>query len=148
MKIILKEAVYNLGESGDIVDVKNGYGRNYLIPQGKAVFATPGAVEAVERAQKEMEERLALSEKQAQSIADKLESINLTFSVKTNEEGKIFGTITTTQIAEALSEKGIELDRRKIEIDGDVKSLGEYKATVSLYGDIKGYIKFWVVKSE
>lgn len=148
MKLILKEAVHNLGESGDIVDVKNGYGRNFLIPQGKAVFATPGAVEAAERAQKQLEERLALNEKQAQSIADKLDSINLTFSVKTNEEGKIFGTITTTQIAETLAEKGIELDRRKIEIDGDVKSLGEYKAVVSLTSDIKGHVKFWVVKAE
>ena len=148
MKLILKEAVEKLGESGDVVTVKDGYGRNYLIPQGKAVVATTGAIHTIEERQRQLQKRFELDQKAAEELAKKIKETSITIPVTSGEEGKIHGTITTMQIAKALSEKGIEVDRRKITLNEDVKALGEYTAEVQLESEITAELKIWVVKDE
>jgi large subunit ribosomal protein L9 len=148
MKVILKEDVEKLGQAGDLVDVKDGYGRNYLIPQAKAVLATKGAIAEVELMKKRAALQAELTVNEAKELAKQLETISVTIPVTTGEDDKIHGTVTNVQIAEALEERGILVDRRDITIDEDVKVLGEYTASVNLLGDLKPQIKFWVVKAE
>lgn len=148
MKVILKEDVEKLGQAGELVVVKDGYGRNFLIPQSKAVLATKGAIAEVELMQQRAAAKAELTVKDAKALAKSLEATSLTISVTTGEDDKIFGTVTNVQIAEALQEKGITVDRRNIAINEDVKVLGEYTATVGLVGDLKPVVKFWVVKAE
>lgn len=148
MKIILKEDVEKLGQAGELVEVKDGYGRNYLIPQSKAVLATKGAIAEVQLMQQRAALKAELTVKEAKELAKLLETTSITISVTTGEDDKIFGTVTNVQIAEALEERGINVDRRTISINEDVKVLGEYTATVSLLGDLKPIVKFWVVKAD
>ncbi|MDZ7771781.1 MAG: 50S ribosomal protein L9 [Balneolaceae bacterium] len=146
MQLILKEDVEKLGEAGDIVDVKPGYGRNFLIPQGKAVIASDGAMKQLERMKETAERRAELTVEKAQDMADRLETTSVTIPVTVGEDEKIHGSVTNQDIAEALAERDIEIDRRKISLDQDISSLGEYTATISLLGDLKSQIKVWVVK--
>lgn len=146
MKLILKEDVNKLGESGDIVDVKPGYGRNYLIPQGKAIMATEGALKQLDAIKESAERRAELTVEAAKDMAERLETTSVTIPVSVGEDERIHGTVTNQDVAEALTERDIEIDRRKIELDQDIKTLGEYTATVSLLGDLKQQIKVWVVK--
>ncbi|MBO6793074.1 MAG: 50S ribosomal protein L9 [Balneolaceae bacterium] len=148
MKVILKEDIDKLGSAGDLVAVKDGYGRNFLIPQKKAVLATKGAIAELELMKKRAAIQADLTVKEAKDLAKILEATSLTISVTTGEDDKIHGTVTNVQIAEALQEREIFVDRRDISIDSDVKVLGEYTATVSLLGDLKPTVKFWVVKDD
>ncbi|MBO6525025.1 MAG: 50S ribosomal protein L9 [Balneolaceae bacterium] len=148
MKVILKEDVEKLGQAGELVDVKDGYGRNYLIPQAKAVLATKGAIAEVELMQKRAALKAELTVQEAKDLARLLEATSVTIPVTTGEDDKIHGTVTNVQVAEALEEREILVDRRDITINEDVKTLGEYTATVSLIGDLKPTIKIWVVKAE
>ena len=148
MKIILKEDVKKLGSVGDLVTVKDGYGRNYLIPKKKAVLATKSALNELELMKLRVAHQAELTVQEAKELAQKIESTSLTVSVKTGENNKIFGTVTNIQIASALAEKGIQVDRKNISIDNDVKLLGEYTATVNILGDLKPKAKFWVVKAD
>jgi large subunit ribosomal protein L9 len=148
MKIILREDVEKLGQSGEVVDVKDGYGRNYLIPQGKAVMATKGAIQELERLKKEAARQAELTVNEAKDLAKQLEVTSLTISVTTGDEDKIHGTVTNADIAKALEERDILVEKKDITLDQDVKGLGEYTATVSLVGDLKPQVKFWVVKDE
>lgn len=148
MKVILKEDIEKLGQAGDLVEVKDGYGRNFLIPQAKAVLATKGAIAEVELMKQRASLKAELTVQEAKELAQLLESTSVTIPVTTGEDDKIFGTVTNVQIAEALQEKNIEVDRRNITINEDVKVLGEYTATVNLLGDLKPVVKFWVVKAE
>ena len=148
MKVILTQDVEKLGESGELVTVKDGYGRNFLIPQGKAVLATKGSIAELELMQKRAAKKAELNVKEAKELAQKIESTPVTIAVTTGEDDKIHGTVTNVQIAEELEEKGIQVDRRSITIDTDVKVLGEYSATIHLVGELKPQLKFWVVKAE
>lgn len=148
MKIILREDVEKLGQSGEVVDVKDGYGRNYLIPQGKAVMATKGAIQELERLKKEAARQAELTVNEAKKLAKQLEVTSLTISVTTGDEDKIHGTVTNADIAKALEERDILVEKKDITLDQEVKGLGEYTATVSLVGDLKPQVKFWVVKDE
>ncbi|MEO1022623.1 MAG: 50S ribosomal protein L9 [Bacteroidota bacterium] len=148
MKLILREPIEKLGAAGELVDVKDGYGRNFLIPQGKAVLATKGAIAELDRMKKQAAIKAELTVQEAKDLAQLLESTPVTIPVTTGEDDKIFGTVTNAQIAEALEEKDLFVDRRKIEINEDVKMLGEYTATVNLLGDLKPIVKFWVVKAD
>ncbi|MFA5667787.1 MAG: 50S ribosomal protein L9 [Balneolaceae bacterium] len=148
MKVILKENIEKLGQAGDLVDVKDGYGRNFLIPQAKAVMATKGAIAELELRKAQAAERAKLTVKEAKELAQLLESTSVTISVTTGIDDKIHGTVTNVQIAEALAERDIIVDRRNISLDEDVKALGEYTATIDLVGDLKPSIKFWVVKAD
>lgn len=146
MKLILKEDVPKLGESGDIVDVKPGYGRNYLIPQGKAIMASDGALRQLELMREKAERRAELTVEKAQDMAERLETLSVTIPVTVGEEERIHGSVTNQDVADALAERGIEIDRRKITLDQDISTLGEYTATINLISEIKQQIKVWVVK--
>lgn len=146
MKIILKQDVQNLGEAGQVVKVKDGFGRNFLIPKGMAVIATPGAIRAVEEEARQRSRKVEANIKTAQDLAAQIEGTSVTIAVTAGEDGKIFGTVTTQQLADALNEKGFSIDRRKVTIDSEVKMLGEYTATVDVFSNIHASLKFWVVK--
>lgn len=148
MKLILKEDVEKLGTAGELVDVKPGYGRNYLIPQAKAVMATEGAIREYENVKREAALRAELSVEAAKELAQQLEATSVTIPVTTGEDEKIHGTVTNIQVAEALEERDILIDRRKVSLDQDIKALGEYTATIDLMGDLKPKVKVWVVKED
>ncbi len=148
MKVILKTDIEKLGQAGELVDVKDGYGRNYLIPQAKAVMATKGAIAELELRMAQAAERAKLTVKEAKELAKLLEATSVTISVTTGEDDKIHGTVTNIQLAEALAEREIIVDRRNISLNEDVKTLGEYTATINLVGDLKPTVKFWVVKAD
>ncbi len=148
MQVILKEDVEKLGLAGEVVDVKDGYGRNYLIPTGKAVLATPAARKVVDQQMKKVLEQRLANLDTAKETAETIQGTNVTIAVKAGEEGKIFGTVTNVQIADALKEKGLDIDRRKIQIDEDVKQLGEHTATINLHEEVKANLTFWVVKAQ
>lgn len=147
MKLVLKQDVENLGEAGEIVTVKAGYGRNFLIPAGKAILATPGSIKSAEEEIRQASKKREGLLKAAQELATKLSSVSVTISVTAGEDGKIFGTVTSQQVTDAINEKGFEVDRKKVTVE-DVKSLGEYTATIQIQGDIKADVKVWVVKAE
>jgi len=144
MKIILTEDIKNLGYKDDVVEVKAGYGRNYLIPQGKAKLATEGAMKMLAEDIRQREFKLDKIRKDAEAVAAKLNGVSLTLAAKTGTSGKIFGSITALQVANMLKDQGYEVDRRKIMLD-DVKPLGSYEATVNLFKDISATVKVEVV---
>lgn len=146
MKLILREDVEKLGDAGDMVEVRAGYGRNYLIPQGKAMMATEGALKQLERMKEKAERRAELTIESAQEMADRLQTTSVTIPVSVGEDERIHGSVTNQDVAEALEERDITIDKRKISLDQDIKTLGEYTATVNLVGEIKPQIKVWVVK--
>ena len=132
MKVILLEDVYNQGVAGEIVDVKPGYARNYLIPEGKAVKATEGMLRQFENLSRQAEMRRAEREKQMQTIADRIEEVTLYFPVRASDRGKLYGSVTMEQVAEALNEEiGLEIDRRRIG-ESSLRELGEHNLTVRL----------------
>lgn len=145
MDIILKKDVDNLGESGEMVSVKPGYGRNFLIPQGYAVLATPSMkkMHAENVKQRAHKEKAAIEE--ATTVLDKLSKDSISVTAKVGENGKIFGSVTTVQVAEALAAAGYEVERKNIKIHGDsIKTVGTYKATVKLHREVTGEIDFEV----
>jgi large subunit ribosomal protein L9 len=146
MEIILKQDVQNLGNKDEIVKVKNGYARNYLIPQGIAITATESAKKILAENTKQRAHKEAKIKADAEVIAKKLEGVKLTIGAKTSSTGKIFGSVNTIQIAEALSEKGFDIDRRIISIQDDqVKEIGNYTAEIKLHREVKVKIDFEVI---
>jgi len=135
MKVILKDFVKGFGEKNDIVVVKNGYGRNYLIPQGLATIATPSAIKMAEENVRQAAHKQEKVKADAQAIADKLEGLKLTVPTKAGSNGKIFGSVTTIQLAQSLADRGFDIDKRKISAP-DMKNLGEYKASIGLHKEI------------
>lgn len=144
MEIILKEDVINLGYKNDIVKVKDGYGRNYLIPQGLAVIATESAKKVVAENERQRAHKLAKIKGDAETIAAKLAGVSLTINVKVSELGTVFGGVGNAQVAEALAAKGFDIDRKAIVVD-TVKAVGSYVAVVKLHKDVKAEIPFEVV---
>jgi large subunit ribosomal protein L9 len=146
MEIILLQDVNKLGQKDDLVTVKNGYGRNYLVPKGLAIAATSSAKKMhaenlKQRAHKE--EKIKI---EAQAVAEKMNGLKLVIGAKTSSSGKIFGSVNTIQIAEALKEKGFDVDRRTISLpDDQVKEIGAYKAYVKLHREVKVEIDFEIV---
>ncbi|MBE6330284.1 MAG: 50S ribosomal protein L9 [Paludibacteraceae bacterium] len=145
MEIILLEDVQNLGYKDDVVSVKNGYGRNYLIPQGKAILATPSAKKVLAENLKQRAHKLAKIKADAEELAAKINGISLTIGAKTSATGTIFGSVNNIQLAEALAKKGFEIDRKVIYINDNVKELGTYKAIVKLHKEVSAEINFEVV---
>ena len=144
MKIILKEDVSGLGYKDDVVEVKDGYGRNYLIPYGKAVIATPSALKVLAENQRQRAHKLAKIKADAEALAASLKDVKLTIGAKTSATGTIFGSVNSIQIAEALEKLGFNIDRNIIEIE-PVKEVGEYVATVKLHKDVTAQVPFEVV---
>lgn len=145
MQVILKEDIINLGYKDDIVTVKDGYGRNYLIPQGKAVIASPSAIKVLAENQKQRAHKLEKIKADAQELAGKLEGVSLTIGAKTSSTGTIFGSVTNIQIAEALEKSGYTVDRKTIYIKEAVKEVGNYKAQIKLHKEVSVEIPFEVV---
>ena len=145
MEIILKEDVVNLGYKNDIVNVKSGYGRNYLIPTGKAVIASPSAKKMLAEELKQRAHKLEKIKKDAEAMAAKLEGVSLTIATKVSSTGTIFGSVGNIQIAEALSKLGHEVDRKIIGVIDAVKVVGSYKAIVKLHKEVSVEIPFEVV---
>ena len=145
MKIILKEDVANLGYKDDVVEVKNGYGRNYLIPQGKAVLATPSALKVLAENLKQRAHKIAKIKADAEAIAATLAGVTLTIPAKVSETGTIYGSVNNIQVAEALEAKGHKVDRKIISIKETIKQVGQYVATVRLHKEVAVEIPFEVV---
>ncbi len=145
MQVILKEDVINLGYKDDIVTVKDGYGRNFLIPQGKAVIASESAKKVLAENLRQRAHKLAKIKEDAQALAAKLEGVSLTIGAKTSSTGTIFGSVTNIQVADALAKAGYEIDRKIIIIKESVKEVGNYKALLKLHKEVSVEIPFEVV---
>lgn len=145
MKIILKEDITNLGYKDDVVEVKNGYGRNYLIPQGKAVIATPSALKVLAENQRQRAHKLAKIKADAEALAASLEGVTFTIATKVSATGTIFGSVNTIQIAEALEKLGHNIDRKLIVLKDSIKEVGNYTATLKLHKEVSVEIPFEVV---
>jgi len=145
MEVILKQDIKSLGEKDDIVNVKPGYGRNYLIPQGFAQLATESARKVLAENIKQAQFKQEKIRKDADAIAAKLEGVKLTIGAKAGESGKIFGAINTIQVADALKKQGFEVDRRRITFETDPKFVGEYIANLNLHKEVKVQVPFEVV---
>ncbi len=146
MEIILKQDVPNLGQRDDIVNVKNGYAINYLIPKGLALQATASAKKTHLENLKQREHKEESVRAEARELAASLEGVNLVIGDKLSTSGKIFGSVNTIQIGEALTQKGFDIDRKKITIEGDqIKEAGKYKAKIKLHRDVTAEIDFEIV---
>ena len=145
MKIILKEDISNLGYKDDVVEVKSGYGRNYLIPQGKAVIASPSALKQLAENLKQRAHKIAKIKADAEAKAATLEGVSLTIAAKTSATGAIYGSVNNIQIAEALAQLGHEEDRKIIYIKEAVKEFCTYTATIKLHKEVAVEISFEVV---
>jgi large subunit ribosomal protein L9 len=145
MDIILKTDIVGLGYKNDVVAVKPGYGRNYLIPQGFATMATESNKKILAENIKQVAHKAEKIKMDATALAESIGDITLDIPAKVGESGKIFGRVTTIQISEVLKEKGFEVDRKKIALDSEVKFVGEYTATLDLHKEVKHKVKFNVV---
>ena len=146
MKVILRKNSDKLGNMSEVVSVKDGYARNYLIPRGIAYEATEGSLSQLEEERKQQSRFVDKDRKQAETLAAQLEKISKTIKMKVGEEDKLFGSVTSQMIADALVEKEITLDKRHIELEEPLKALGIYDVPVKLAGGVMGKIKVWIVR--
>ena len=146
MEIILRQAVENLGKTGDVVNVKPGYARNYLLPHGLAYEATPGNLKRIQQERERLEAAESDRRSTAQGVAEKLEQVSLTFSARVGEEGKLFGSVTATDIAQQLEAQGYHVEKRQIDLHEPIKALGVYRVPIRLHADVKPEVRVWVIK--
>lgn len=146
MKVILKETVEKLGSSGDIVEVKPGYGRNFLIPRGLALRATEANIRSVEEKKRRAIAMEGKEKKEAQILAEKLTATSVTILVEVGEDEKLFGSVTSMDIAKVLDEEGVEVDKRDILLEDPIKKLGVYDIQIRVHPETTATIKVWVVK--
>lgn len=146
MKVILRKNYTNLGKVGDLIDVKDGFARNYLLPKQVAYAATKGNISALEEEKKQIKKTEAKFLEKAKNIAAELQKLSITIPVKVGEEDKVFGSVTSQMIADALKEKNYDIDKRKIVINDPIKSLGIYDVNVKLHHEVNAVIKTWVVR--
>ena len=146
MKIILRKDHPTLGNAGEILEVKSGYARNYLIPEGVAVMATTKNMKMLEEEQRLLLVRENKDKKEAEVLAKSLETVSLTVAVPVGEEDRIFGSVTSQNLADKLKEKGFEIDKKKILLKDPIKALGFYNVAIKLHTDVEAAIRVWVVK--
>ena len=147
MDVILRQAVEKLGQPGDVVKVSPGFARNYLLPRGIAYAATAGNLKRIEQEKARLQAAEDLRRGGAQEIATRLETVSLTFSARVGEEGKLFGSVTASDIAEQLHAQGFDMiEKRQIDLHEPIKALGVYRVPVRLHVDVKPEIKVWVIK--
>lgn len=146
MKLILTESIIRVGDAGELVTVADGYGRNYLLPQRKAIMATPGNLKMLQGRLKRMEGHDLKLQEQASVLAKEMEAISCTAVVQVGDEDKMFGSVTAQNISDLLKEKGFDIDRRIIELDEPIKALGIYTVPVRLHANVAAEVKVWVVK--
>jgi large subunit ribosomal protein L9 len=150
VKVILRQGIEKLGAEGEVVNVRSGYARNYLLPKGFAYEATPGNIRRIEEERRRQEERARRDYLEARRRAKALEAVSLTFEARAGEESKLFGSITTGDIAERLNQQGLdfEVDRRQIELEEPIKTLGVFSVPIRLHAEVRPEIKVWVSKQE
>jgi large subunit ribosomal protein L9 len=148
MQVILRDDMDNLGKSGEVVNVKEGYARNFLLPRGHAIKATAGDIARVEHEKRVIAARTAKLAKEAQAEADNLSQVSVSIARAVGEEDKLFGSVTGRDISEALKEKGVHVDAKKIHLDEPIKALGMVEVPVKLGRGVTATIKVWVVKKE
>lgn len=150
VEVILRQSLPKLGDEGEIVSVKPGYARNYLLPRGLAYRATDSNVRRLEEEREREEQRARRGYLEARRRASQLEGVSLTFEVKAGEESKLFGSVTSADIAEKLDAEGLdfEVDRRQIELEEPIKSLGVFSVPIDLGSDVGVEVKVWVIKEE
>ena len=146
MKVILKEDVKNIGSMGQIIDVADGFGRNYLVPKGLAVEANIKNMKSLEHEKKVIQEKAKKIKNQAQDLATKISNTTLVIKVKAGEEGRLFGSVTTMDIAEQLKNEGIDIDKKKISIEETIKRLGSYAVKVRIHPEIVSEVNVQVVE--
>ena len=148
MQVILREDIDKLGKIGDLVKVADGYARNYLVPGKKAIEATPKNVHAMEHAKKMVSDRLRKMKKEAAADAENIKALAITIKAKSGEEGKLFGSVTSMDIAEAMKAQGVVIDKRKIVLEEPIKRLGDFTVTVKLHADVTAEFKLSVIAEE
>jgi large subunit ribosomal protein L9 len=141
MKLILREDVYNLGKGGELVEVKPGYGRNFLIPRGLAVLANPRNIREVEHQKAVASAKAAKLKASAEAVAKRLSETPLSFKRKVGEQDKLYGSVTAMDLAEALAGRGVQIDRRAIDLSEPLKTLGDFEVGVKLHSDVVGKVK-------
>ncbi len=146
MKVILRKDIDTLGKIGDVITVKDGYARNYLIPRNIAYVATDSNVKTLEEEKKQQARRTEKEKKSSEALAAELEKISVTIKMKVGEEDKLFGSVTSQMIADALKEKNVTLDKRQIELEEPLKTLGIFDVNVKLAGGVAGKLKVWIVR--
>ncbi len=148
MQVILREDIDNLGKIGDLVKVADGYARNHLVPLKKAIEATPKNLRAMEHAKKMVADRLRKLKKEATVDADRIKSLSITIKAKAGEEGKLFGSVTSMDIAEAMKAQGVSIDKRKIVLEEPIKRLGDFTVSIKLHADVHTDLKVSVIATE
>jgi len=148
MELLLKKNIDKLGRVGDVVNVKKGYARNYLLPKGLATYITPENLRLLEKEKKRMEQQLKEEWEKLQEILEKISSVSCTISAKANEEGKLFGSITSAHIAERMEKEGISITKDMVKLDNPIKMCGEFDVTIALSGEMQTTCKIFVVKED
>jgi len=148
MQVILREDIDNLGKIGDLVKVADGYARNFLVPGKKAIEATPKNLNAMNHAKKMVSDRIRTMKKEATAEADRIKGLALIMKAKTGEEGKLFGAVTSMDIADAMKAQGVDIDKRKIVLEEPIKRLGEYTVSIKLHTDVFADLKITVVAED
>ncbi len=148
MQVILREDIEKLGKIGDLVKVADGYARNYLVPKKKAIEATPDNVRSMDHAKKMVSDRLRKLKKEAAAEAGQIKGLAVTIKAKVGEEGKLFGSVTSMDIAEAAKASGVNIDKRKIALEEPIKRVGDYTISVKLHADVTAEFKVSVVAEE
>lgn len=148
MNIILRQNVEKLGEIGDLVSVKAGYGRNYLIPNQLAYIASPGAIKALEAEKKQYDVKMEKAKHQSEIVATQLADLQISIPMQVGEEGRLFGAVTAPMIAQELELRGYKVDRRTIMIDEQIKTLGIFEVKIKLHPEVIATLKVWVIAQE
>ena len=146
MQVILLEDVPSLGKAGDRVKVADGYGRNFLIPQKKAIVSTEKNLKMLEHQKRDVQRKIEKKRKDIQKVAEEIENLSFSIARSVGESGKLFGSVTSMDIEAFLKERGIEIDRKKILLDEPIKSVGMYTVAVKLHPDVIAKLKVWVVQ--
>lgn len=148
VKLILREDVDKLGEAGELVTVRPGFARNFLLPQGKALLATAASIKELEHHQRIVAERVERERKDQLAQRDRLQQLTIEITAKAGEEGRLFGSVTASQIADLIAARGIEIDRRKIQLDEPLKDLGDHLVPIRLFKDVIANVKVKVTAAE
>jgi len=146
MKVILRQEFSELGHIGDVVEVKEGYARNYLIPRNLAYLATSSSIQQLEEEKKQHVRALEKEKRASEKLAAELEKVSVTIQMKVGEDEKLFGSVTSQMITDSLKEKGLTVDKRHVELEDSIKALGIYTVNVKLPGGVVGNVKVWVVR--
>jgi len=148
MKVILRRDVENLGSMGDLVNVKDGYARNFLIPRDLAYYASESAIKKLEGEKRQKLKRLAQEKVNAEQLANKISELQISIQMKVGEEGKLYGSVTSAMISQELAKKGFDIDKRLITFDDTIKTLGVFDAKIKLHPEVNTTLKVWVISEE